>query len=44
MDLNFNKNEDHNKLFLCDKKIKHRQLGGGENAFKKLHNEGKMTA
>jgi acetyl-CoA carboxylase carboxyltransferase component len=46
MDLNFNKNEDHNKLLLSD--LKHRfakvKLGGGEKRIQKLHNEGKMTA
>lgn len=46
MDLNFNKNEDHNKLFLSD--LKHRfakvKLGGGEKRIEKLHAEGKMTA
>ncbi|RZJ35084.1 MAG: acyl-CoA carboxylase subunit beta [Flavobacterium sp.] len=46
MDINFNKNEDHNKLLLSD--LKHRfaqiKLGGGEKRIAKLHNEGKMTA
>jgi acetyl-CoA carboxylase carboxyltransferase component len=46
MNLNFNKNEDHNKLFLSD--LKHRfakvKLGGGEKRIEKLHAEGKMTA
>ncbi len=46
MDLNFNKNEDHNKLLLSD--LKHRfakvKLGGGEKRIEKLHSEGKMTA
>ncbi len=46
MDLNFNKNEDHNKLLLSD--LKHRfakvKLGGGEKRIEKLHAEGKMTA
>lgn len=46
MDINFNKNEDHNKLFLSD--LKHRfakvKLGGGEKRIEKLHAEGKMTA
>ena len=46
MDLNFNKNEDHNKLLLSD--LRHRfakiKLGGGEKRIKKLHSEGKMTA
>jgi 3-methylcrotonyl-CoA carboxylase beta subunit len=46
MDLNFNKNEDHNKLLLSD--LRHRfakiKLGGGEKRIQKLHSEGKMTA
>ncbi len=46
MDLNFNKNEDHNKLLLSD--LKHQfakvKLGGGEKRIEKLHAEGKMTA
>ncbi|WP_396170380.1 acyl-CoA carboxylase subunit beta [Flavobacterium sp.] len=46
MNLNFNKNEDHNKLFLSV--LKHRfaklKLGGGEKRIEKLHAEGKMTA
>jgi hypothetical protein len=45
MDLNFNKNEDHNKLYflLYDKKLSIVKLGGGEKRIQKLHNEGKMT-
>jgi 3-methylcrotonyl-CoA carboxylase beta subunit len=46
MDINFNKNEDHNKLLLSD--LKQRlvkvKLGGGEKRIEKLHAEGKMTA
>lgn len=46
MDINFNKNEDHNKLLLSD--LKHRfakvKVGGGEKRIEKLHAEGKMTA
>ena len=46
MDLNFNKNEDYNKLLVSD--LKHRfskvKLGGGEKRIAKLHSEGKMTA
>ncbi|MDG2431949.1 carboxyl transferase domain-containing protein, partial [Flavobacterium sp.] len=46
MDLNFNKNEDHNKLLLSQ--LKHNlskvKLGGGEKRIAKLHAEGKMTA
>ena len=46
MDINFNKNEDYNKLLLSD--LKQRfvkvKLGGGEKRIAKLHSEGKMTA
>lgn len=46
MDLNFNKNEDHNKLLVSD--LRHKfakvKLGGGEKRIQKLHSEGKMTA
>jgi 3-methylcrotonyl-CoA carboxylase beta subunit len=46
MDLNFNKNEDHNKLLLSNLKQKFAKvkLGGGEKRIEKLHSEGKMTA
>ena len=46
MDLNFNKNEDHNKLLLSNLKQKFAKvkLGGGEKRIEKLHLEGKMTA
>ncbi len=46
MDINFNKNEDHNKLLLSDLKQKFAKvkLGGGEKRIEKLHSEGKMTA
>ncbi|WP_294965439.1 carboxyl transferase domain-containing protein, partial [uncultured Flavobacterium sp.] len=46
MDLNFNKNEDHNKLLLSElkQKIAKVKLGGGEKRIEKLHSEGKMTA
>ncbi|MBD3580905.1 acyl-CoA carboxylase subunit beta [Flavobacterium selenitireducens] len=46
MDLNFNKNEDHNKLLLSELKQKFAKvkLGGGEKRIAKLHSEGKMTA
>jgi len=46
MDLNFNKNEDHNKLLLSDLKQRFNKvkLGGGEKRIEKLHAEGKMTA
>jgi 3-methylcrotonyl-CoA carboxylase beta subunit len=46
MDLNFNKNEDHNKLLTS--KMRHKlaqvKLGGGEKRIEKLRAEGKMTA
>ncbi|RXR19032.1 acyl-CoA carboxylase subunit beta [Flavobacterium amnicola] len=46
MDLNFNKNEDHNKLLLSDlrQRFAKVKLGGGEKRIAKLHAEGKMTA
>ncbi len=46
MDLNFNKNEDHNKLLLSDLKQRFAKvkLGGGEKRIEKLHSEGKLTA
>ena len=46
MDLNFNKNEDHNRLLLSDLKQRFAQvkLGGGTKRIEKLHAEGKMTA
>ena len=46
MDLNFNKNEDHNKLLLSElrQKFVKVKLGGGEKRIEKLHAEGKMTA
>ncbi len=46
MDLNFNKNEDHNKLLLADLKQRFAKvkLGGGLKRIEKLHLEGKMTA
>ncbi|MFT7250781.1 MAG: 3-methylcrotonyl-CoA carboxylase beta subunit [Flavobacterium sp.] len=46
MDLNFNKNEDHNKLLVSDMKQRFAQikLGGGQKRIEKLHGEGKMTA
>lgn len=46
MDLNFNINEDHNKLLLSE--LKHKfakvKIGGGEKRIAKLHDQGKMTA
>ena len=46
MDINFNKNEDHNKLLISNLKQKFAKVkvGGGEIRIEKLHNEGKMTA
>jgi acetyl-CoA carboxylase carboxyltransferase component len=46
MDLNFNKNEDHNRLLISDLKKRFAQvkLGGGQKRIDKLHAEGKMTA
>ncbi|WP_284652086.1 acyl-CoA carboxylase subunit beta [Flavobacterium terrisoli] len=46
MDINFNKNEDHNKLLLTDLKQRFAKVrvGGGEKRIEKLHSEGKMTA
>jgi 3-methylcrotonyl-CoA carboxylase beta subunit len=46
MDINFNKNEDHNKLLLSQLKQRFAKvkMGGGEKRIEKLHNEGKMTA
>ncbi|GAA3510608.1 carboxyl transferase domain-containing protein [Aquimarina addita] len=46
MDLNFNKNEDHNKLLVSAlrQKIAQVKLGGGEKRIEKLHAKGKMTA
>lgn len=46
MDINFNINEDHNKLLLSDLRSKFAKvsLGGGKSRIEKLHAEGKMTA
>ena len=46
MDLNFNKNEDHNKLKLSElrKKLTLVKLGGGKKRIEKHHAKGKMTA
>ena len=46
MDLNFNRNEDHNKLLLSalKKKFLKASLGGGKSRIEKLHKQGKMTA
>lgn len=46
MDLNFNKNEDHNKLLVSD--LRHRlakvRLGGGQKRIDAQHAKGKLTA
>ncbi|NBU80734.1 MAG: acyl-CoA carboxylase subunit beta [Flavobacteriaceae bacterium] len=46
MDINFNKNEDYNKLLLTDLKQRYTKVkvGGGTKRIEKLHAEGKMTA
>lgn len=46
MNMNFNKNEDHNKLLVSDlnHKLKKIKLGGGEKRIEKQHAKGKMTA
>jgi len=46
MDLNFNKNEDHNKLLLSDlrQRFAKVKLGGGQKSIDKHHGKGKMTA
>ncbi len=46
MDINFNKNEDHNKLLVSDlrKRLAKVKLGGGQKRIDKLHAKGKMTA
>src|SRR5690606_10253335 len=46
MDINFNINEDYNKLLVSDlrKKFAKIKLGGGQKRIEKLHSEGKMTA
>lgn len=46
MDIDFNKNEDRNKLKLSDlrKKLAEIRLGGGKNRIEKHHAKGKMTA
>ena len=46
MDINFNKNEDHNKLLLSNltQRFAKVKLGGGESRIKKLHDQGKLTA
>ena len=46
MDLNFNKNEDHNKLLVSDlkRRLAKVKLGGGQKSIDKQHAQGKMTA
>lgn len=46
MDINFNKNEDFNRLQLSDLKKRFAivKLGGGEKSIEKHHAKGKMTA
>jgi 3-methylcrotonyl-CoA carboxylase beta subunit len=46
MDLNFNKNEDYNKLLSSDlrKRFVKVKLGGGQKRIDKHHEKGKMTA
>lgn len=46
MDLNFNKNEDHNKLLASDLRRRFAQvkLGGGQKRIDKHHEKGKLTA
>lgn len=46
MDLNFNKNEDYNKLLASDLRVKLSKikLGGGQKGIDKHHEKGKLTA
>lgn len=46
MNIEFNKNEDHNKLLVSDlnSRLKTIKLGGGEKRIEKHHQKGKMTA
>ncbi|NNC46184.1 MAG: acyl-CoA carboxylase subunit beta [Winogradskyella sp.] len=46
MDINFNKNEDHNKLLLSElkKRLYTVSRGGGEKSIEKHHAKGKLTA
>jgi len=46
MDINFNKNEDYNKLLVSDLKRRFAKvkLGGGQKRIDKHHEKGKMTA
>ncbi|WP_430409082.1 acyl-CoA carboxylase subunit beta [Kordia sp.] len=46
MDINFNKNEDHNKLLVSElrRRLVKVSLGGGQKRIDKHHSKGKMTA
>lgn len=46
MDINFNKNEDYNKLLVSDlrKRLVNVKLGGGQKKIDKQHEKGKLTA
>ncbi len=46
MDINFNKNEDHNKLLLSElrRRLAQVKMGGGKKRIEKHHAKGKMTA
>jgi 3-methylcrotonyl-CoA carboxylase beta subunit len=46
VDINFNKNEDHNKLLASElrQKLAKVKLGGGESRIEKQHAKGKLTA
>ncbi|CAL67265.1 acyl-CoA carboxylase subunit beta [Christiangramia forsetii] len=46
MDINFNKNEDYNKLLVSSlrQRLAKVKLGGGEKKIEKHHSKGKMTA
>jgi len=46
MDINFNKNEDHNKLLVSElnKRLAKVRLGGGKSRIEKHKSKGKMTA
>ena len=46
MDINFNKNEDHNKLLISElkKRLIKVKLGGGQERISKHHEKGKLTA
>lgn len=46
MDLNFNKNEDHNKLLVSElrNRLAKVKLGGGQKRIDKQHSQGKLTA